>query len=81
MTAFLPTAVTAPLDEVTWVQTDGIRYLNPEIVLAYKAKHARPKDDADLAAVLPRLDDRQRGWLRDTVAQIHPGHRWLTEDL
>jgi hypothetical protein len=73
--------VTAPLDEVTWVAADGIRYLNPEIVPAYKAKHARPKDEADLAAALPRLDDRQRGWLRDTVARLHPEHRWLTEDL
>jgi len=74
-------AVTAPLDEVTWVDADGIRYLNPEIVLAYKAKLARPKDDGDLAAALPRLDDRQRRWLRDIVARLHPEHRWLTEDL
>ena len=27
----------APLDEVTWVAADGIRYLNPEIALLYKA--------------------------------------------
>ena len=74
-------AVTAPLDEVTWVDTDGIRYMNPEIVLAYKAKLGRPKDDGDLAAALPRLDDDQRRWLRETVARLHPDHRWLTEDL
>ena len=72
---------TAPLDEVTWVGTDGIRYMNPEIVLAYKARLGRPKDDDDLAAALPRLDVRQRRWLRDTVARLHPDHRWLTEDL
>ena len=28
----------APLEEVTWVADDGIRYLNPEIVLMYKAR-------------------------------------------
>jgi hypothetical protein len=73
--------VTAPLDEVTWLDTNQIRYLNPEIVLAYKAKLARPKDDADLEATLPRLDDRQRRWLRDTVARLYPDHHWLTRDL
>ena len=72
---------TAPLDEVTWVDADGIRYMNPEIALAYKAKLTRPKDEADLAAALPRLDDDQRRWLRETVARLHPDHRWLTEDL
>ena len=73
--------VTAPLDDITWIGPDGIRYLNPEIALAYKAKHTRPKDDADLAATLPLLDDGQRDWLRDTIARLHPGHRWLTEHL
>ena len=55
--------------------------MNPEIALAYKAKLARPKDEDDLAAALPRLDDRQRRWLRDTVARLHPEHHWLTGDL
>jgi hypothetical protein len=70
-------SVTAPLDEVTWTDADGIRYLNPEVALAYKAKLTRPKDDADLAATLPLLDGSRRAWLRDTVARLHPGHRWL----
>jgi hypothetical protein len=35
---------------------DGIPYARPEIVLLFKAKAARAKDD-DFAAVLPRLDD------------------------
>jgi hypothetical protein len=69
--------VTAPLDEVTWADADGIRYLNPEIVLAYKAKLARSKDDVDLAATLPRFDDQQRNWLRDIVGRLYPDHRWL----
>lgn len=69
---------TADLDAVTWTGTDGIRYLNPEIGLAWKAKLARPKDDADLAAVLPRLDPAARDWLRDTVRRLHPEHHWLS---
>ncbi|HYJ69964.1 MAG TPA: hypothetical protein VEX15_20105 [Nocardioidaceae bacterium] len=72
---------TAPLDDVTWVDADGVRYLNPEIALAYKAKLARPKDDADLAATVPLLDDRQRTWLRDLVHRLYPDHRWLDGPL
>jgi hypothetical protein len=73
-------SVTAPLDEVTWTDGDGIRYLNPEVALAYKAKLARPKDDLDLAAALPLMDERQRSWLRDTVARLHPDHPWLAAE-
>ena len=35
----------------------GIRYLLPEIVLVYKARPLRAKDDADFDATLPVLDD------------------------
>ncbi len=70
---------TAELDAVTWIDADGIRYLNPEIALAWKAKLARSKDDADLAATLPRLDPAARDWLRDTVRRQHPEHHWLSQ--
>jgi hypothetical protein len=65
------------LDEITWVAPDGIRYIAPEVALAYKAKLSRPKDEVDLATTLPMLDDRRRTWLRDMVAHLHPGHHWL----
>jgi aminoglycoside-2''-adenylyltransferase len=57
----------------------GIPYGRPEVVLLFKAKHARPKDDADLAAALPALDDERRTWLRDALELVHPTHRWLTD--
>lgn len=66
-----------PLAEVTWVGPDGLRYLNPEVVLAYKAKLDRPKDRADLDTVLSRLDAAAREWLRATVERLHPRHAWL----
>ena len=55
----------------------GVAYQAPEIGLLFKAKHARPKDDADLAVVVPSLSKGQRKWLADALARIHPGHRWL----
>ena len=38
-----------PLAEATWAR-DGVRYLQPEIVLLFKARHLRDKDRADFAA-------------------------------
>jgi hypothetical protein len=67
----------APLDEVTW-ERDGVRYLNPEIVLCFKARQQRPKDEHDFAAILPLLDDSARAWLVDYIERCEePGHPWL----
>ncbi|MFC0628528.1 nucleotidyltransferase domain-containing protein [Kribbella deserti] len=65
------------LDEVTWVAPDGIRYLNPELALAYKAKQRRPKDERDLDVTLPLLPKAKREWLGRMVEHLHPGHAWL----
>lgn len=67
----------APLDEVTWVAETGIRYVNPEIALHYKARLNRPKDNLDLDRTLPLLGPEQRAWLRDAVRRTEPGHPWL----
>lgn len=64
------------LDEVTWVAADGVRYLNPEVALHYKAKQVRPKDDVDLRTVLPLLSDERRAWLREAVRRTYPDHVW-----
>ena len=56
---------------------DGIPYCRPEIVLLFKAKHVRPKDEDDLAAVLPRLTRPRRDLLAGLLARVHPGHAWL----
>jgi hypothetical protein len=56
---------------------DGIPYLNPELVLLFKAKHVRPKDKADFDGVLPLLTEAQRSTLSGLLDQVHPGHAWL----
>jgi len=58
---------------------DGIPYSRPEVVLLFKAKAARPKDEADFAAVLPRLDPQRRAWLTQALALVHPDHPWLDQ--
>lgn len=67
-----------PMAEAIW-ERDGIRYLQPEIQLLYKAKGQRLKDDADFAATLPFLDDARREWLRDALTRTLPGHDWLAD--
>jgi hypothetical protein len=67
----------APVEEVTWVADDGIRYLNPEIALHYKARSDRPKDSRDLERTWPLLDERRREWLLEGLRATEPGHAWL----
>ena len=67
----------APVEEVTWVADTGIRYVNPEIALLYKARLHRPKDDRDLAVTWPLLDEARRAWLVDALRVVEPGHPWI----
>ncbi|GGN08055.1 hypothetical protein GCM10009721_39730 [Terrabacter tumescens] len=64
----------ADLDDVTFIAADGIRYLNPEIVMSYKAALNRPKDTSDLTATLTVLPPSRRAWLRAAVAHQDPQH-------
>ena len=57
----------------------GIPYMRPDVVLLFKAKHAREKDEADFAAALPRLDPEARANLARWLRLVHSGHRWLEE--
>ena len=48
-----------------------------QVTLLGKAKHTRPKDEADLANVLPTLGGDERSWLAETLTLVHPGHVWI----
>ncbi|MET8828878.1 hypothetical protein ABZX40_05340 [Streptomyces sp. NPDC004610] len=56
---------------------DGIPYLIPELVLLFKAKAHRPKDQADFDGILPLLGRARRDTLGVWLERIHPGHPWL----
>jgi hypothetical protein len=62
-------AVRLPVDDLGLVSTQGLPYLRPEIVLLFKAKAPREKDEADLEAVLPALDAAARARLRRWLAR------------
>ena len=69
--------ISSPYDELIEHTGDGIPYMRPEVVLLFKAKRTRPKDEQDLSDALPLLDAARRGLLADWIALVHPGHAWL----
>lgn len=66
-----------PYGDVVRHTGDGIPYLAPELVLLFKAKATRPKDQADFDVTVPLLTSAQRDTLAELLTQVHPGHRWL----
>lgn len=70
-------SIRMPMAGALW-RRDGIRYIQPEIQLLYKAKGLREKDRADFDASLPFLDERRRRWLADALQRTLPQHPWLS---
>ena len=66
--------VTLPLANAIVHVADGVPVLAPEVVLLFKAKLPRVKDDQDFAASLAELDGSRRHWLRAALQLCHPGH-------
>ena len=69
--------VTMPVATMAATTADGLRYLAPEIVLLFKAKHLRPSDEADFDTALPELDLGRRHWLFHALEESHPVHPWM----
>ncbi len=72
-------SIRLPYAELIEHTAGGIPYARPEVVLLFKAKDARPKDESDLAAVLPHLGLERRRLLAEWIALVHPGHFWLPD--
>jgi uncharacterized protein CbrC (UPF0167 family) len=68
-----------PYSEIIRRTREGIPYLAPELVLLFKAKHARPKDQADFDGTVPCMAPAQRETLSGLLARVHPGHPWLAD--
>jgi hypothetical protein len=68
-----------PYDTIIERTADGIPYLVPELVLLFKAKAPRPKDQTDFDGILPLLSQTRREVLTGWLKRMHPGHPWLAE--
>ena len=55
----------------------GVPCLARQLVLLFKARANRPKDQHDFLGVLPLLAPRERSWLATAMQRVHPGHQWL----
>lgn len=70
--------ITLPLSKIGAITAAGIPYLLPEVVLSYKAKErGLQKDQDDFNILLPSLNEKQRGWLKQTLKTTNPDHVWL----
>lgn len=64
--------ITLPLRKAILKSDWGIPNLTPEIVLLYKAKDPRDRDQLDFQALLPHLTAKQSYWLREAISLCHP---------
>jgi hypothetical protein len=71
--------VRKPIEEIGSLTSDGIPYLNPEIVLLFKAKNNQTKDRHDFEHAVPKLSEEAKEWLRDSLHIVHPNHLWLND--
>ncbi|BBC98305.1 hypothetical protein [Streptomyces griseofuscus] len=68
-----------PYDAIIERIADGIPHLIPELVLLFKARATRPKDQADFEGILPLLSQARRDVLGAWLARVRPGHGWTAE--
>ncbi|MGW1354847.1 nucleotidyltransferase domain-containing protein [Streptomyces sp. NPDC002409] len=69
-----------PYSDIVHHTREGIPYLAPELVLLFKAKHVRRKDQTDFEATITHMTPTQRETLAALLTLVHPGHPWI-EDL
>lgn len=69
--------IVLPLERAVVATAFGVSVLSPEIVLLFKAKAPRPKDEADFRSARPALADSRRAWLRSALLRFDATHAWL----
>ena len=71
--------IARPLSMIPLRTDIGIPFLAPEIVLLYKAKNPRSKDEDDFYRVCRLLDEERQVWLKQAITVCYPRHHWLTK--
>ncbi|MCU6713003.1 hypothetical protein M6D81_30310 [Paenibacillus sp. J5C_2022] len=69
--------ITCPKAYTILHTSDGLPYLCPEIVLLYKSKNPRPKDEQDFVQIRDQLSAAQRSWLREAIEIMDRNHPWI----
>jgi hypothetical protein len=69
--------VTKLLTKLCLTTDSGIKFLRSEIVLLYKSKNPRAKDEQDFESVVKRLDVEGKKWLSNALEICDSKHHWL----
>ena len=70
-------SVTKPLSKLHLTSNSGIKFLCPEVVLLYKSKNPRFKDEQDFQTVVKYLDGESKLWLGNALSICYSDHHWL----
>jgi len=54
----------------------GVPVLSPEVVLLFKTKSPREKDECDFQNMREALDASRKQWLQDSLNACDPNHLW-----
>jgi hypothetical protein len=68
--------VRLPMNRWIVLARSGIPVLCPAIVLQFKTKSPRPKDEADFRSARDALGRERRQWLGDALRLCQPDHPW-----
>lgn len=71
--------ITKSLRQLHLTSNLGIRFLRPEIILLYKSKNPRAKDEQDFEIVQKHLDPKSRAWLKKALSICYTEHHWLSK--
>lgn len=67
--------ITLPLSRVG-IDIGKLQVLAPEIVLLYKSKEPRNRDEQDFKNALPSIRSEAKAWLREAIQTDYPKHPW-----
>jgi len=68
--------ITKPVTELYLTNDAGLRFLCPEVILLYKSKNPREKDEQDFRAVIEKLSAESKKWLKDALLICDARHHW-----
>lgn len=70
--------IRGPIAEFSWVNSEGLKIISPEIQLLYKSRGSRDKDLMDLKNCLQLFSQTQKDRLKSLIlADSGPTHPWI----
>ena len=69
--------VTKPVSELYLLNNSGLKFLRPEVVLLYKSKNPRARDEQDFRTAFQHLDYDSKEWLKNALSISYSRHHWL----